>query len=194
MKKIIRSIYDLLLGISFILSVSIGYLTNVISIYYLSEYCFISGMIVGIFFIISFFYRLFKKKSLPAFLYFDSMISIIVIFFATIAMGLNLEGAFWFIHIINPILLFFYWCIFCNHSSNCSNKIIFTVIAFPLMYCIYTFILWKTMEIRPFPVNLIFQNSILDTFISIIFILLLFNIIGCIFHFLNKILYKKFLK
>ena len=148
-------------------------------------------MVVGIFLIISFFYRLFKKKSLPTFLYFDCMINIIVIFFATIAIGLNLEGAFWFIHIINPVLLFFYWCIFCNHSSNCRNLTIMTDIAFPVLYFIYTFVMWKTISIKPFPVNLIFQNTLLQTILSAGFILLLFIILGYVFHFINKIIYKK---
>ncbi len=195
MKIMIRSIYEFLLGISFILSISIGYLGNIISLYHLSDYCFISGMTVGIFFMISFFYRILKHKSLPKFLYFDCMTSIIAIFFSTVLLRLNLSGIFVLIHIVNPILLFVYWCIFCNHSLNCSNKIILTAAAFPLIYFIYTFILWKVMVILTFPVNLIIhQNSVLATFISIIYVLLLFIIMGGMLHFLNKIVYKRLLQ
>jgi len=114
MKNKIRNVCDLVLGILFMVSVIAGYYKD---ISYMSEYCFISGIVVGAVFLFSFFYATYGKKRLPLWVYFDCMIAIVIIFIATIAIGLNLEGAFWFIHIINPILLFVYWCVFCNHND-----------------------------------------------------------------------------
>lgn len=189
MKEKIRNICDLLLGLIFILSVIVGYYKD---IRYMSEYCFISGMLVGIIFILSFFYGTCKKKTLPTWLYFDCMINIFIIFIATIAIGLSLDGAFWFIHIINPLLIFCYWLIFCNHSKIKNNILILTDIVFPICYFIFSFILWKTVGICPFPANLIIINSSVgQMFLGVGLVLFLFIVLGYAFHFLNRLVYKK---
>ncbi len=184
MKQRIRNICDLLLGLLFISSVIIGYYKD---IRYMSEYCFISGMLVGSIFVTSFFFGVFKKKVLPTWLYFDCMISIIIILVATIVIGLSLEGAFWFIHIINPILLFIYWIVFCNHMEIKKALWVLTDIVFPICYFVFAFILWKTVGICPFPASLILVNSSpLQVGLGVGLVVVIFIALGYALHFFNK--------
>lgn len=189
MKRKIRSICDLLISLLFLISVMMGYYKN---ISHMSEYCFISGMLVSIIFIISFVYGICKNRALPTWLYFNCMISTIIIFIATITIRLNLEGAFWFIHIINPLLLFCYWSTFCNHLEVQNNWIIGTDIVFPICYFIFASILYRTVGICPFPISLVLiDSSSGQVILGIGLMILLFLLLGYGFHFLNRFLNRK---
>ncbi len=59
----IRKYVDLALSILFILSVILGYYKD---FSHMSEYCFISGLLVGIIFFISYLYQQKREKSLYA--------------------------------------------------------------------------------------------------------------------------------
>lgn len=129
-KDRIRKICDLILGVLFILTTISGYYKD---ISYMSEYCFISGIIVGLIFIGSFICYIRKRKYFPEWIYADCVVTIMVILLATLKIKLSLEGAFWFIHVINPILLFMYWCIFCNHSKINNPSLISTKFSFSII-------------------------------------------------------------
>ena len=90
----IRKYIDLALCFLFIISVVLVYYKY---ISHMSEYCFISGILVGITFFISFLWQQWQETPLPIYVYLACLVDIFVIFVATIAIGLNLEGAFWFI-------------------------------------------------------------------------------------------------
>jgi len=157
----------------------------------MSEYCFISGMLVGVILTASSVYGLRKGKTFPAWLYFDCMISTIIIFIATIAIRLNLEGAFWFIHIINPLLLFCCWCVFCDHTDM-HVKYIFTDIVFPVCYFIFAFVLYKSTGVCPFPVSLILVGSSAgQAALGVGALILLFILLGYVFHSLNRLAHRK---
>lgn len=184
MKEKIKNIYELILGLLFIVSVILGYYKD---ISHMSEYCFISGMLVGIIFLTSFYMGRFKNKSLPTWLYFDCMVNIIIIFIATIAIGLSLEGAFWFIHIINPLLLFVYWCIFCDHSQFDKSMLVMTDTVFPICYFTFAAILWVTVGICPFPASLLLiDRSVIQVVLGVGAVLLIFIVLGYVLHFINK--------
>ena len=59
-----------------------------------------------------------------------------IIFIATLAMNLELYGAFIFIHIVDPILMFAYWAFFCDHSNMKKHLTVLTVLIFPVFYTI----------------------------------------------------------
>ncbi|MBO7639481.1 MAG: hypothetical protein J6S91_10950 [Treponema sp.] len=61
-KDKIRSACTLILGVVFLTAMILGYYKEPIN---MSEYCFISGMTVGLILISSFFYSLAKKKVFP---------------------------------------------------------------------------------------------------------------------------------
>lgn len=184
----IRKYIDLFLSILFVVSSILGYYKD---ISHMSEYCFISGMVVGIIFFASFLRQQKQDKALATCVYLACFVDIFVIFIATVAIGLNLEGAFWFIHIINPIAIAFYWFIFCDQRSM-NWKGTFSVIGYPLLYMLFAFILFKVSGKCPFPASLIFMDyGGIVSFIIIIALAIILWVLGYIFHMLNKLIGKK---
>lgn len=183
----IRKHVDLVLSILFIASAILGYYKD---ISHMSEYCFISGMVVGIIFFVSFLRQEIQNMPLPACIYLASFVDIFVIFIATVAIGLNLEGAFWFIHIINPIAIAFYWFMFCDQRVM-GWKGVFSVVVYPLLYMLFAYILFKISGKCPFPANLIFMDytGIVPTMIIAVFVVILW-VLGYMLHMLNKIIRK----
>ena len=180
----IRKYADLALSILFIASVLLGYCKD---ISHMSEYCFISGILVGITFFISFLWQQWQETPLPIYVYLACLVDIFVIFVATIAIGLNLEGAFWFIHIINPILIAVYWIIFCDQRTM-NWKGTFSVIVFPLLYMLFAFGLYKLSGSCPFPASLIFMDytGLIPVVILVVLAIILWTL-GYILHILNKL-------
>lgn len=183
----IKKYVDLVLSILFITSVILGYYKD---ISHMSEYCFISGMLVGITFFISFLCQQKQDTSLPACIYLACLVDIFVIFIATIAIGLNLEGAFWLIHIINPILIVVYWIIFCDQRTM-NWKGTFSVVIFPLLYMLFAFFLYKLSGNCPFPASLIFTDysGIVPIMILLVLAIILL-LLGYILHIINKLIRK----
>lgn len=179
----IRKYVDLTLSLLFILSVMLGYYKDVS---HMSEYCFISGLLVGITFFLSFLHQQTHEKPLNACIYLACVVDIFIIFIATISIGLNLDGAFWFIHIINPIILVIYWFVFCDQRSM-NRKGTFSVVLFPLLYMLFAFVLFKISGSCPFPASLIFMDY--TGFIPLVIIAVLAVILwalGWILHILNR--------
>lgn len=180
----IRKYADLALGILFISSVILGYYKDVS---HMSEYCFISGLLAGAVFFASYFYQQKYEKPLNACIYLSCMTDIFIIFVATVLIELNLDGAFWFIHIINPIILAIYWFIFCDQRTM-NWKYTVSVVVFPLLYMLFAFVLFKMNGSCPFPASLIFMDY--SGFIPLVLLVVLAIILwalGSILHMLNKL-------
>ncbi len=179
----IRKYIDLALSILFILSVILGYYKDVS---YMSEYCFISGLLVGITFFISYLHQQKHEKPLNACIYLACMVDIFIIFIATVSIGLNLDGAFWFIHIINPIILVIYWFVFCDQRIM-NWKGTLSVVLFPLLYMLFAFVLFKISGSCPFPASLIFMDytGLIPLVILVVLAIILW-VLGYILHMLNK--------
>lgn len=188
-KDKIRNIFNLILGMLFISTTILGYYKHISC---LSEYCFVSGMIVGLIFIISFIYYINKKKFFPEWIYANCVVAIVIILIATIILKLRLEGAFWFIHIINPVLLFLYWITFCNHNKIKNQVLIITNLVFPLCYMIFAEIIFVITNNCPFPANLILVNNPWYIIICYLFGLsVVISLFGYILHLSNRFINKK---
>ena len=184
----IRKYIVLALSILFVLSVILGYYKDVS---HMSEYCFISGLLVGIVFFISYLYQQKHEKALNACIYLACLVDIFIIFIATVSIGLNLDGAFWFIHIINPIILLIYWFVFCDQRIM-NWKGTFSVVLFPLLYMLFAFILFKISGNYPFPASLIFMDYTGFIPLAIIVALaIVLWVLGCILHMLNRLIRRK---
>lgn len=179
----IRKYIDLTLSILFILSVILGYYKD---FSHMSEYCFISGLLVGIIFFISYLHQQKLEKPLNACIYLACMVDIFVIFIATVAIGLNLDGAFWFIHIINPIILIIYWFVFCDQRIM-NWKGTLSVVIFPLLYMVFAFVFFKIIGSCPFPASLIFMDypGLISVVILVVLAIILWGL-GYILHMFNK--------
>lgn len=181
----IRKYVDLALSVLFISSVILGYCKDVS---HMSEYCFISGMLVGITFCVSFFKQQKNGEPLKPCIYLACLVDVCVIFIATVAIGLNLEGAFWFIHIINPIVIAVYWFLFCDQRTM-NWKGTFSVLVFPLIYMIFAFFLFMINGSCPFPASLIFMDY--SGFVPLVILFALAVILwalGYILHMFNKLI------
>ena len=155
MKKA-KIIFGIVLGVSFIVSVFVGYGKDIA---FMGEYCFISGLMVGVVLVLSASFELNDKSSFTEWVFLACVTDIIVILIATLLMGLNLQGAFWFIHIINPGLLLVYWLLFYSCKSIAKTWQIIGVLVFPLAYMAFAFFLWKAIGNCPFPASLIFVDQ-----------------------------------
>ncbi|MCR5806236.1 MAG: hypothetical protein K6G68_04295 [Oscillospiraceae bacterium] len=151
----IRKYIDLVLSIMFIGSVILGYYDHIPC---MGEYCFISGMATGIVFFASFLSQHRNGKPLPTAIYLACAANIFIIFAATAAMGLNLEGAFIVIHILDPLLILAYWFVFCD-SRTVKRRYTLSVLAFPMAYMVFALILFMASGDCPFPARLIFVDS-----------------------------------
>ena len=153
------------------------------------EYCFISNMSVGILFFISVIASIKKGAFLSDVFYFNSMIALLLIFIATVSIGLNLEGAFWFLHIINPVIVILYWFVFCRHKKNVSGNKVFTILIFPIAYYVFTMILFAFTGQSPFPISIVTDlGGIWPLIFPFIMVPVLLGL-GYGLHFLNRLIY-----
>ncbi|MEX1307132.1 MAG: hypothetical protein AB1Z19_01240 [Eubacteriales bacterium] len=164
-----KNIFGLILGVSFIASVLIGYGKDMS---FMGEYCFISGLLVGVVLVLSTNFEFKGKSIFPEWVFLACVTDTIVILIATLLMGLNLQGAFWFIHIINPALLLIYWLLFFDCKNILKTWRMIGVLAFPLMYMGFAFFLWKVTGNCPFPASLIFVEQTIG--VAVIYILGIF--------------------
>lgn len=183
-----RKYVDLFFSILFLLSVVLGYYKD---FSHMTEYCFISGLFVGIVFFMSALFQKISGKTLKSYVYFSCVIDIFVIFVATVLVGLNLNGVFRFIHIINPVLIGIYWFIFCK-QEKIELKSMMAAVIFPLAYMIFAFIFYKFSGNCPFPASFIFVNrSGIFSILVLLGLSILLCVLGFVFQILNKFLHKK---
>ena len=131
------------------------------------------------------------EEALHSCIYLACLVDIFIIFIATIFIGLNLDGAFWFIHIINPIILFIYWFMFCDQRIM-NWKGTFSVVLFPLLYILFAFVLFKISGKCPFPTSLIFMDYTgFIPLVIIVVIAIVLWVLGYILHMLNRLIRRK---
>ncbi len=80
-----------------------------------------------------------RNKPLHDYIYLACVGDIFIICIETVAIRLNLNGAFWFIHVINPIILLIYWFVFCDQRTAKRTGIVSGVV-FPLLYMLFALV------------------------------------------------------
>ncbi len=184
-----KSIAELVLGILFITMSVLGYYKEPVHMW---EYCFLSGITTGLVFIVSFFLGVLKGKAFPDWVFLACATDIMIILIATAAVGLNLEGAFWFIHIIDPILLLAFWLIFCDGRK--INKLLHygAILLFLLVYIAVSFVRLKITGQCAFPANMILNwTPQIISLPIIVGLSVLFTALGVALVFLNRLIHKK---
>lgn len=137
-KNKLGNVSALLIGILYIATTVWGYYAAFPTREYihLSEWCCVSGIAGGIFYIFSFFYQQHKGKKVNTVFFLDFTVVLELIFIATLILRLNLDGAFWFLHVINPVLVLVHFLLFCNCREITHRKLLFTSIIFPVCYTV----------------------------------------------------------
>lgn len=143
MKKVV-AIFKIVFGILMPIMVFIGYLPEP---ELLVEFTCISNAVTGILLITDGILNL-KDKKLPVRIYGNICVGLFVVF--AISMGsltgayrINFKGAFFFLHVISPIVLMLFYILFCDDSKG---KAIFKMLLNPIFlmaYFLFDFILGK---------------------------------------------------
>lgn len=142
MKYKIRILIDFMLAALLIVTDIIGYWS--IPGYIIELTC-ISNFTIGIILIISGIRMLKRKKDFPNIVYSTGLVTIMLVFF--ICLGslsgmyrMNFQGAFLFLHVINPILVLLYYIIFINEKQNGKLRTVLLTPIFSISYLLIDYI------------------------------------------------------
>ena len=193
MKKL-KPYFDLLLGILYLLFTTLEYYPcfNKVDAFHLGDWCFITGIIGGLFFIVLAVLAFLKKDKDLTFLELYNTCLLCIIFLGTITIGLNVNGYLIFIHIVGPLLVlfrFFYYTD-CRKIKKLWYLLFLGIV--PVVYVIFAFILLKVSGDCPFPAKMLFfyENNLIPYGLTLLLILV--NIIfGGSLYFLNRFINKK---
>ena len=192
MKKV-QPFYDIILGILYILFTTLEYLPcfNAEDAFHLGDWCFITGIIGGIIFIISGILE-FKNKETSTFLQFYNTTVLCLILLGTIAIGLNYSGYLWFIHIIGPLFVLFRFFTYydCRNITRVS-KVLLLGFA-PFLYVTFTFIMLVKIGKCPYPARMLFDYSnIAMTYGMTMLLVIIMWCFGYTLFFINRGINKK---
>lgn len=131
----IKNIVKIAVGLLMIVNVLIGYIPQP---EYLVELTCVSNTLGGLLLLTDGILNVIKKKSLPSSFYLNIAISILVVFLVCMgslagAYKFNFKGAFFFMHVINPIAFVICYMLFVNERDR---KIRFVLTA-PIMIMLY---------------------------------------------------------
>lgn len=179
---------DLSLGVLYLVSTAAAYFPAIPigEPIHLAEWCCITGLVGGVFYLLSSF------RKLPEVLHLDMTLALILIFIATVAIQLNLEGVFWFIHLFGPLLVLTRFFLFCDCRKINQASMVLTCLVIPLAYILLAFILLKTTGECPFPASMILKWD--HAWIPVVLIAVLCTLllgVGYGLFYLNRFLFKK---
>lgn len=151
---------------------------------HMNEYTFLSNTTESLILIFAGILLLSKQKQIPTF------IDLCMVILAFIMLGIcitnykifGFDGAFLFLHVLNPILLLLHW-VFVTEKGKIENRIhVLSVLILPAMYMIFLFIFGHITNNYIYPV---FDINKLGIFNVVIFVLM----VGVIFLGVAYILY-----
>lgn len=136
MEKTIKSYINIALGILFCGSVLIGYIP--IPKYVIELTC-ISNSCIGILLFFTGINILRKKKNFPSIIYHMWLVAILLVCIISCVGHFNFHGAFFFLHLVNPLVFLVYYMVFIDDTKE-TRKILLTPI--PVMiYLIFDYII-----------------------------------------------------
>ncbi len=128
----------IVLGLIVLFSVAWGYFPIP---EHMNEYTFLSNTIEGLVMLASGMLLLFRQKHLPTY------IDLCLVILAFIMLGIcvtnytifGFDGAYLFLHLINPVLLLLHWIFVTEKGKIKSPKYVLTVAVLPALYMIFLF-------------------------------------------------------
>lgn len=136
MKRNIKAYISMALGILFCGSVLIGYIP--IPEYVVELTC-ISNSCIGILLLFTGINIFTKKGKIPNIFYHMCLVAVLLVCIISCVGQFNFHGAFFFLHLVNPLLFLVYYMVFIDDAKR-IQKILFTPI--PVMiYLIFDYIL-----------------------------------------------------
>lgn len=157
MKKTAQ-VMDLLLGVLYLSAAIVGYFPaiRIGEPIRIAEWCCITGIGGGVFYLYCFALDA-KNRPMPEILHLNVTLVLSLILITTLALRLNLEGVFWFIHVFGPAFSLLRFFLFCDCRKIKRLWYPLTVLVFPICYIFCAFFLLKMTGKCPFPASLILQ-------------------------------------
>ena len=130
-----KNILKILIGLMFIITGIIAYMDQ---LEYLIELTFVSNTLGGIILIIDGILSRVKNKKLPSILYLVNCVAILLVFIVcmvslTGVFKFNFQGAFFFMHVSNPIIFLICYLVFVNEREKKFKYVLLS----PILVIIY---------------------------------------------------------
>lgn len=137
-----KKFFTLFIAILMISTALLGYLPEP---QFMSELTFLSNFIIGLLFLVSA-VRLFQKKTpLPNVIFLGSLTTIMLVFLVCAGSlsgvyHMNFKGAYFFLHVVNPLLVLFYYFAFIRESTTEKKRLLFFVPLPAVLYLLMDYI------------------------------------------------------
>ena len=155
----------------------------------LHELTFLSNFLSGVFLSLTFFFRRSGRK-VPQILYFDCMMLLFLVLIVCAAFTgvFKFNGMFFCLHMLNPLLMIFYYFLFCDMNRVQKTRQILSALAAPMLYLVFAAGYGKvTGDSIYFFLNVKkYGYGYCVSFITVLFAAVV--MLGCAMFFLNRII------
>lgn len=180
MKKI-KGCVSIILGIVFCVSVLVGYIP--IPEYLIELTCF-SNMLIGILLIFTGINFIVKRKHFSSIFYHMGLVTILLVCIVSCVGHFNFKGAFFFLHLVNPVLFFVYYMFLVEDDKN-FKKILYTPI--PVMiYLVFDCILGRVTGHFVYGIFDVDEMNLTLMILIAIGTYIILIVLACITQFSNK--------
>lgn len=187
-----KSIIEIVMSVVFILSVIIGYYPEP---YLILELTCISNFSIGILLLCSAMMNHKKNNKTWNILFQTAVVTINLVLIITILsfcgmMKINMSGAFFFLHLVNPLVFIIYYFVYVDAQNEASMKKVFIAPIFCVVYFVLDYIVGKlTGEF----VYGMFEVSEVTFIFGMVFVLIMYSfllICSLVFYYVNKYLHR----
>lgn len=180
MKKI-KGCVSIILGIVFCASVLVGY--TPIPEYLIELTCF-SNTLIGILLIFTGINFIVKGKCFSSIFYHMGLVTILLVCIVSCVGHFNFIGAFFFLHLVNPVLFLLYYMVLVEDDKN-FEKILYTPI--PVMiYLAFDYILGRVTGHFVYGIFDVNEMNLIWMVLIACGIYIMLIVLACITQFLNK--------
>ena len=192
-KQRIRAAVSLGIGVLLIVTVIVGYFPQP---QYIKELTCISNFGLGILFLVSAIRQLRGKKEWPGLVYGCGVVTILLVFIICMVSltgmyRMNFQGAFLFLHVINPLMVLAYYLVFVDEKSRGRARGVFLMPCAAILYLLADYIGGKVGGAFVYgffePAELSFFSAVLVG--AVLYLMLL--AVGFVVYFINGRLHKR---
>lgn len=180
MKKI-KGCVSIILGIVFCASVLVGY--TPIPEYLIELTCF-SNTLIGILLIFTGINFIVKGECFSSIFYHMGLVTILLVCIVSCVGHFNFIGAFFFLHLVNPVLFLLYYMVLVEDDKN-FEKILYTPI--PVMiYLAFDYVLGRVTGHFVYGIFDVNEMNLIWMVLIVCGIYVMLIVLACITQFLNK--------
>lgn len=182
--KKIKGYVSVILGIVFCVSVLVGYIP-------IPEYIFeltcISNTLIGILLVFSGINLIVKGKCFPSTIYHMGVVTILLVCVVSCIGHFNFKGAFFFLHLVNPLVFFVYYIIFIDDKKN-IKKVLYTPIPV-IVYLAFDYVIGKVTGRFVYGIFDVNEMNLALMILIVCGVYILLIVLACITQLINKKMY-----